>query len=585
MLTVPQEIKDLLHQDTCPKNIRIHFPNMERTDICNDMIVKDSVSFTESLCSQNELKFGLAEAPVFECEVVGVENIKGAQIEVFCEIFCDSSVDGAVWQTDLEGYVYQIPYGVFVVNTCERQADMQHRKIVAYSFVMSGLDKVDPSIAAKDRIGLANNYSYNPNIFATMIVNSGTKGILTRATYTEVTVYNGASIFNIYSNFNIPGSADEYVQLRINHAVFSAGNYSSNDLYYKTGGEIIQTQEDALLAAVEDLKENRPSASYTDEVIEQLKVFFLEQLKNKGNHYEGKWELGVGPRTFGISKNSYLYPYFADEITQFSGVDDVCIFTGLSLRCLPSSWVEPIEFSQDFINVNSLKVYEVDHSNYPQTKYSIPRDIRESGQYYYDASKVDYYKLAESMLELSSLFWYCKHDGNIELVNLKQQFGLIPDPDLYPGSSLYPESVVGGKLLPKDYQSCWYDDEYTKPFGAIICLYKNTSEQSVQYTYYMSGYDSETDIDSYSVYDLRDNYIIQNGKWTQAQIESICSTIASNIEGVTYMPVDFVGRGLPYVEAGDTFEIFTRSNDSITTIVLNRTISGEQMLTDTYKSV
>ena len=51
------------------------------------------------------------------------------------------------------------------------------------------------------------------------------------------------------------------------------------------------------------------------------------------------------------------------------------------------------------------------------------------------------------------------------------------------------------------------------------------------------------------------------------------------------MTVDFAGRGLPYVEEGDTFEILTKSNDSITTIVLNRTIKGEQTLTDEYKSV
>jgi hypothetical protein len=50
------------------------------------------------------------------------------------------------------------------------------------------------------------------------------------------------------------------------------------------------------------------------------------------------------------------------------------------------------------------------------------------------------------------------------------------------------------------------------------------------------------------------------------------------------MPVDFVGRGLPYVEAGDTFEVLTKLNDSITTIVLNRTLTGDQTLKDQYKS-
>ena len=78
---------------------------------------------------------------------------------------------------------------------------------------------------------------------------------------------------------------------------------------------------------------------------------------------------------------------------------------------------------------------------------------------------------------------------------------------------------------------------------------------------------------------------IKSNLWTENQIKAICTTIADNLEGVRYMPVDFVGRGLPYVEAGDTFEILTKSNDSITTIVLDRTLSGEQTLTDSYKSV
>ena len=98
MISITSEIKELYHQDHCYKNIRIHFPNGERTDICNNLIVKDSVSFTESLCSQNTLKFGLCESPIFECEVVGVGNIKGATIEVSCEIECPATVEDAAWR-------------------------------------------------------------------------------------------------------------------------------------------------------------------------------------------------------------------------------------------------------------------------------------------------------------------------------------------------------------------------------------------------------------------------------------------------------------------------------------------------------
>ena len=132
MISVPDSIKEKLHLDHCQKNIRIHFPNGERSDICNDLIVKDSVSFTESLCSQDSLKFGLCEASTFECETVGVGNIKDAQIDVTCEVYCDQTISGAEWRTDLQHYVYPIQYGLFTVASCQRQADMNHRKITAY---------------------------------------------------------------------------------------------------------------------------------------------------------------------------------------------------------------------------------------------------------------------------------------------------------------------------------------------------------------------------------------------------------------------------------------------------------------------
>lgn len=152
MLSVPSEIKELLHQDTCEKNIRIHFPNGERSDICNDLIVMGSVSFKESLCSQNELKFGLCEASVFECETVGVGNIKGASIEVACEVVCPATVSGAEWKIDLQKYVYSIPYGAFTVAEAVRQADMQHRRIVAYGGT-SQLSNDDPRVKAKHQNG------------------------------------------------------------------------------------------------------------------------------------------------------------------------------------------------------------------------------------------------------------------------------------------------------------------------------------------------------------------------------------------------------------------------------------------------
>jgi len=202
-----------------------------------------------------------------------------------------------------------------------------------------------------------------------------------------------------------------------------------------------------------------------------------------------------------------------------------------------------------------------------------------------DVDKINLRTLFNSYLETCGLFGMLDRHNIFRTLNIKRQFHLVPSNVLYPNYDRYPEGVSGGKLLPEDYRSCWYDDQYTLPFGVITCQYKNAEQEDCEYMLWLTGFNENSDPNTYLTYELSDNELIKNSLWTQAQIEAICNTIATNINGVRYMPVDFAGRGLPYVEAGDTFEILTKSNDSITTIVLNRTITGEQTLIDTYKSV
>lgn len=86
MQHIPSQIKELLKSDSVKKNFRISFPNGERDDIINDNLIQESVSFTESVCSQNTLKFGLSESSTLSFQTVGVENIKGYVIDAEIEI-------------------------------------------------------------------------------------------------------------------------------------------------------------------------------------------------------------------------------------------------------------------------------------------------------------------------------------------------------------------------------------------------------------------------------------------------------------------------------------------------------------------
>lgn len=87
MVEVSEKIKELLKEDSTYKKFIVHFPNGERADLTNSDVVSESVSFTESLSSQQYLQFGLTEASVIEFETVGVENIVGYEIECLYDIY------------------------------------------------------------------------------------------------------------------------------------------------------------------------------------------------------------------------------------------------------------------------------------------------------------------------------------------------------------------------------------------------------------------------------------------------------------------------------------------------------------------
>lgn len=149
MLTVPEQIKTLYKTDGVWKNFRAHFPDGERADITNSDIVRESLSFTESICSDNMLRFGGAERSSISFETVGVENILGLRIECGIEIDTTSlsAADLAAIEadpgdgllvpagdSDIGRGFYRIPLGIFRVQSCPRDHRLKaHRQVTALS--------------------------------------------------------------------------------------------------------------------------------------------------------------------------------------------------------------------------------------------------------------------------------------------------------------------------------------------------------------------------------------------------------------------------------------------------------------------
>lgn len=574
MLNVPDRIKELLHTDSVNKNIRIHFPNGERSDICNDLIVQDSVQFTESLCSQDKLKFGLCEAPAFECEVVGVGNIKGATIDVFCEIYCSADTEDAEWRTDIQHYIYSIPYGSFIVDTAKRQADMIHRKIVAYG-ILSELT-IGMTLMQKKRALYRTSTSGQ---FAQNAMPLISEKIQSNAFFLPENELTLTEYVGIYSRLSAnPGTA-RFWEIDYNYILcYKITQNNSTTLYHiKTDVEIPKER----YGFARLFSDGQSPFVGGEGAVHWPTTAFMQRTVLLSDLLKSAEEWGT----------NFIYPYMSiSENTFFTKDEGVYLFVCYKhvyelYRETSGGWWDEVATKTDiYCNPSDVHMYTI--SIPASMPYKANRVSVGSGVYAVpNVDKIDLRKVFDGCAEIYGAFIGVDRFNQFYLKNIKRQFGLIPQSDLYPGANLYPESVTGGKIMPKDYQTCWYEDDFMMSFGKIVVNYKNTNNDTVEYNYYLEGYNADSDISSYRVYTVDDNEIIKNNTWTESQIRSICQVIANNIEGVTYMSVDFVGRGLPYVEAGDTFEILTRSNDSITTIVLNRTINGEQHLVDSYKSV
>lgn len=596
MISVPSLIRDYLREDSHKKNIRIHFPNYERTDICNDQIVINTVQFTESLCSQNKLKFGLCEAPMFECEVVGVGNITGAIIEVSCEIYCPASVTGAVFRTDLQAYVYPIPYGTFKVSEAKRQSDMNHRKITAYGG-QAAINWEPTKMEKMKVLPLAGTTAptYNPNL-GYLISENGVEIIGDEVDITEVLTNYGVGGTS-YDNSDYLISTiipNRIAWFGVPSAWPDRNVISDYDALYKSDRELLEgITEDYIFSKIQTaLYPYLGDATFSDLNIKRMKRDAKYCIGGNGSFHISTTASEVGAYSYDLFGDSF-YPY-VDGF--YSGERYFALNFPYNLKILvrqrgtlETLYEEEIPLCPQTPKVYKWK-YKADASAWTSFRIGIPCDLNFVGgnvnlwspRY----SEIDMAELCSSIAETMGTFVSITREGfDAKFIDIKQLFSLLPSGTLYPGQHLHPGATTGGKLLPQYYQSCWYQDEYALPFGKVECKYKDTNNKECTYALFLNGYNQNSDDTTYRTYTIDNNVVINSNTWIEAQIQAICETIADNIAGVTYMPVEFTGMGYPYVESGDTFEILTPNNDSIVTIVLNRTLSGEQVLTDTYKSV
>lgn len=559
MLNIPEEVKRLLKQDSVRKNFRVHFPNGEYDDITNGNLVAESVVLTESLCSEQNIKFGLCEASQLEFETIGVGNIKGCEIQAFIEVDISSLPSDIIATIDYmylndSTIAYQIPYGVFTVDSCKRQNDMSKRKIIAYS--KNILDKIELSSIEKEkeRIAISTKSDYTVDLLKTLYSNLNN---VDSSMYTEIAhefeidehlIVSISSLIEtyrivVYKGVKIPifaGQDDEHKLFKVE--LDKVKNYK----------EIVLEIQDTL-SSYELITDafNLCDVCY---VIYDMDGFSsgLTYIPTKGNLIY-PYIPGIGTTTI-----EYGYIYVPLEISVVERN-----LTDSSYKKVLNEWTLATNCS-----ISELTPTEL----FANKTITLKRTKTTDGKYIV-AEPLDLRAILESWVELQGKFVYNSRYGGVSLISIKEKFGLYPSEDLYPSEELYPrepDDIVSTSL----YSNVWYEEYTVQKYGRLLIPYINEENEAEEFLYVFNE-------DNKNTYFFSENYLLSLYSFTQDEIKEIIDTyFLPHIEYITYVPAEITMRGLPYLEVGDVVSVLTNSGYSFETIVWQRKLKGIQALTD-----
>lgn len=154
---------------------------------------------------------------------------------------------------------------------------------------------------------------------------------------------------------------------------------------------------------------------------------------------------------------------------------------------------------------------------------------------------------------------------------------LYPSETIYPENTLYPD---GGDIsaMRAIYSKLWADEGNVQSFKDLIITYKGLDEEQREKDFTLQR---TVNADGTQNYNCSDNWLFRNLVWTAEQIGAYADIMVGKMRDVKWFPFEMWSVGLPYIETGDEIEI-PIGQETYTSYILQRTLSGIQNLQDTY---
>lgn len=636
MLAIPENHKKLFRGTYVPRDIHIHFPNGEMRDLTKKDIYDDgsSFSFTESLCSQSNLKFGLSEKSVIKFDAIDVKNMKGCTIEVSCEIIDPET-----------GEPVSIPYGRFIVDSCKKQSDMRRRKVIAYS---GATLEVSPLTRAKLALPSLNAWAYrldideligtgdrqrerfmHPGDFGQTEFTMHTQGmdfdiISLSAAYTDSDGYPYVIYCDLeyaYKTVTMVAAVEQFETIGVYkwYDIRSEIEDVSKVVAWDKGVRDIEAYLDRLKAIT--VYQEGDKGTYLDDFLLRCDTYLtnytvrmdvLQTYAKKKLHSRKDVPITMDDMGGGVKRSRYVSSALLDVSNGRAHVSDNIVIMQdtpadgtLTFMCPKSIDVrverrledQPSEtvFSRSVISgrkdmlvgygeMNKLHVMgrgQQSEGEQPRP-VSLPyiqfeRNEGDDGYFWCADVEKNLPNAASAIAEIQAKFVHLDRYGVTRLVGISDNFGLYPDETLYPSDDLYPNENNGGLLDTCEYMDIWNEDYEVQPYGTVIVNYKNESGNDEVLVYRFNRANK-------NVYHIKDNFIFKTGGWKPADIRNILNTwFVPGVAGIQYIPAELEMIGLPYIEAGDVLSVQTRT-DKIAVFVFRRTLQGINHMTDSIEA-
>lgn len=275
---------------------------------------------------------------------------------------------------------------------------------------------------------------------------------------------------------------------------------------------------------------------------------------------------------------SKLFPTKQVPLIRYENVTKEWTYTGIDGKEITEYYeeLEPITYYQTEYESITLKAFRDSFFKYIGLTQQSTTLINDNMKVSKSVDNIDLTAkdVLEAICEINGVFGKMSRDDVFIYVELKSfSRGLFPSKTLYPNKSLFPRkpgNIDTRRLQMGEYKTLQVGDTN---FEQITKLQIRQSEDDIGY---IAGDDTGV------------SYIIQGNFLTYSsgtdELKTIANNVLSKISKVIFNPVNITLQGNPCVETGDTIRIVDTNNKVYMSYVLQRTLTGIQMLMDSIIS-